>query len=157
MEAVDIQEAVSTVCAKWQERLRLQDWTVDVRVKRKHDMTLSDALASCEWYMERKDAIIEVVDPIDLDSYKGFLNGEEGDYDVSIVHELLHLHFAPFTPREESHQTVAIEQAINAISKALVRLEREKLLGDHMPASMKPKDPQPLPEHVAPAPVGAYL
>ena len=81
----------------WQKVLYLQDWTVELRVCRLWEMSDSNTLAECHWFLQRKDAIIKVIHQNDLGSMTNrFIAGEEADYDVSIVHELLHLHFANF-------------------------------------------------------------
>ncbi|HJS81923.1 MAG TPA: hypothetical protein VJ742_03720, partial [Nitrososphaera sp.] len=79
----------------WQQVLYLRDWTLVLKVARQWEMSDATAVAECEWYIERKDAIIRVLHPQDLPGVtKRFLDGEECDYDLSLVHELLHLHFA---------------------------------------------------------------
>ena len=106
----------------WQHALYLQDWTISLRIVRQWDMGDTVSVAQCEWYIERKDAIIKVLHPDDLPGVSSrFLNGEECDYDVSLVHELLHLHFAPFHRKEDE---IAHEQAINAISRGIVKTWR---------------------------------
>lgn len=106
----------------WQKLLYLQDWTVEIRVSRPWEMSDPQALAECEWYLQRKDAIIRVLPPSDLSCVEShFLSGEAQDYDISIVHELLHLHFAPFHAKDDE---TAHEQAINALSRAYVKLYR---------------------------------
>lgn len=108
--------------AYWQRMLYLQDWTIELRIVRQWEMTDSQTLAQCENHLQRKDAIIYVLHPHDLGGLSSrFLNGEECDYDISLVHELLHLHFAPF--RNENDAT-AHEQAINAISRGMVKVWR---------------------------------
>jgi hypothetical protein len=110
--------------AYWQRILYLQDWTIDVRVVRQWDMGDRLTLAQCEWFLQRKDAIIQVLNPHDLPGISSrFLHSEECDYDVSLVHELLHLHFAPF---HKDADDVAHEQAINSISRGIVRVWRNK-------------------------------
>lgn len=107
----------------WQRVLYLQDWTIDIRVVRQWEMGDQHTLASCEWFIQRKDAIVRILHPNDLPGVSHrFLNGEECDYDISLVHELLHLHFAPFHKEQDE---VAHEQAINSISRALVKVWRE--------------------------------
>ena len=106
----------------WQEMLYLRDWTVELRVVRQWEMSDAGTLAQCEWYLQRKDAIIKVLHPDDLPGLRHrFLNNEECDYDVSLVHELLHLHFAPFHTEEDE---TAHEQAINSISRGMVKVWR---------------------------------
>ena len=110
--------------AYWQRILYLQDWTVELRVVRQWEMTDHQTLAQCENHLQRKDAIIYVLHPHDLPGLSSrFLNGEECDYDVSLVHELLHLHFAPFRNNDDA---TAHEQAINAISRGMVKVWRNK-------------------------------
>src|SRR3990172_9860518 len=110
--------------AYWQRVLYLQDWTVELRVVRQWEMTDNQTLAQCENHVQRKDAIIYVLHPHDLPGLSSrFLNGEECDYDISLVHELLHLHFAPF---RNENDTTAHEQVINAISRGMVKVWRNK-------------------------------
>lgn len=112
----------------WQEMLYLRDWTVELRISRLWEMADNGTVAQCEWYLQRKDAIIRVLHPDDLPGlHDKFLHNEECDYDVSIVHELLHLHFASF--HNEQDET-AHEQAINAISRGMVRVWRAE---QHIP------------------------
>lgn len=108
----------------WQKVLALQDWNIDVRIVRQWDMSDQSTLAECEWYLRRKDAIIRLLHPSDIAGVKQyFINEEEADYDISLVHELLHLHFAPLDRGKENE--VPIEQAINALSRGYVKLYRE--------------------------------
>lgn len=110
--------------AYWQKALYLQDWNIDLRVVRQWEMSDFTTLAQCQWFIQRKDAIIQVLAPADLDGVsRRFIHGEECDYDISLVHELLHLHFAPFHKDEDE---VGHEQAINAISRGLVNVWRTK-------------------------------
>lgn len=122
--------------AYWQDILALRDWAIGIRVCRHWEMEDHTAVAQCEVYLDRKDAIISVLHPTDLLGLTNrFLNGEEADYDISLVHELLHLHFAPFDTDDAQHE-VAYEQAINAISRGIVRLYRTP---PPMPASVPPQ------------------
>jgi hypothetical protein len=106
----------------WQKALYLQDWTISLRIVRQWEMGDTFSIAQCEWFIQRKDAIIKVLHHADLLGVKGhFLNGEECDYDISLVHELLHLHFAPF---HSTKNDVTEEQAINAISRSIVKVWR---------------------------------
>lgn len=107
----------------WQQVLALQDWNVEVRLCRQWEMSDQFTLAETEWYLARKDAIIRVLHPKDLGGLAHrFINDEESDYDITIVHELLHLHFAPFD--KGNSDGVSHEQAINAISRGMVKLYR---------------------------------
>lgn len=106
----------------WQELLRLQDWNIELRIVRQFTLDDPDTLAECEYYLERKDAIIRIVIPEDLDRFEDvYLGNEARDYDITLVHELLHLHFAQFAPPEDE---VVHEQVINTLSRAFVKLYR---------------------------------
>jgi hypothetical protein len=108
--------------AYWQKLLYLQDWNIDLRVSRQWEMSDHTTVAQIEWFLHRKDAILRVVHPTDLPGLAHhFINDEEADYDISIVHELLHLHFAPLHTKDTE---IPEEQAINAISRAFVKLYR---------------------------------
>jgi hypothetical protein len=119
--------------AYWQKVLFLRDWTVDLRISRQWEMGDQHTLAECHWFLERKDAIIRVLNPIDLDGLADkFLNSEQCDYDVSLVHELLHLHFASFYTEEDE---LVHEQVINALSRSMVKIWREN--DDNKPIVVK--------------------
>jgi hypothetical protein len=106
----------------WQKVLRLQDWDVEVNVVRARDMTLENSAAAVTWVLPKRMASVTIMDPID---YPPGLMGEQ-DQEVSLVHELLHLHYAPFDETEKgSLPEVMLEQSIEAISRALVLLKRQ--------------------------------
>lgn len=111
----------------WQEVLRLQDWNLEVRLARAHEMEGDNQpIAQTRIYPHRKDAILRFLHPMDIASVEHkFLNGEAKDYDVNIVHELLHLHFEPFARPLSTHQGFSQEQAIETLSRAFVRLHRQ--------------------------------
>jgi len=111
--------------AYWQKVLFLQDWTVELRMCRSWEMSDPSSLAECHWFIQRKDAIIRMLVQSDLAGVSDrFLNGEAADYDISLVHELLHLHFAPMHREEDE---TFHEQAINAISRGFVKVWREAI------------------------------
>ena len=64
-----------------------------------------------------------------------FLSEEEMNYSLTIVHELLHLHLAPFTQRLNETEQVAEEQAVNAISRSLVQAYSKQHRGPVPPAA----------------------
>lgn len=104
--------------AKWQKRLRLQDWDVRIRFVNDQDLD-SECVAKCVRHKQKKAAHIvwrrkgnEPRDswPKDNDEYV-------------IVHELLHLHLWPVEPDTgnfEDPAWIAIETTIHAIARALV-------------------------------------
>lgn len=123
MEDATFEAEIHKQLAYWQRTLFLQDWTVELRIARHWEMIDHETVAQCQWYLQRKDAIIKVLHPSDLPGISHrFINGEECDYDISLVHELLHLHFAPFHKEEDE---MSHEQAINLISRGMVKAWRE--------------------------------
>lgn len=125
----DFQAEITKQALYWQKVLALQDWNLDVRVARQWEMSDPLVLAETEWYLSRKDAVIRLLHPSDLGGLATrFIKGEEADYDISLVHELLYLHFAPFDKQEGD--AIYHEQAINAISRGMVRLYRSSVQPD---------------------------
>lgn len=114
------QRQLEVLLAEWQETLRLQDWTINARFVSAKDLD-GISLAQCKHTIERKIATIKILRP---------KRGEDAsphprDVESDLVHELLHLHTALFEPSSwESPKGIAIEQAIDLIAEALVKLKR---------------------------------
>lgn len=109
--------------AYWQEKLRLQDWIIEVKIKRGMDM-MSETSACVNWTLSKKMATISILDPID---YPPNCMGER-DMENDLVHELLHLHFAPISDHFGENRSVYStfeEQAIESIAFGLVETERK--------------------------------
>ncbi len=116
-----VEEMLQAECLLWQQRLRLQDWNVHVKLCRLNEISGGDAIANITHYEERKDAVMKLLAPMDIPLVKDeFLGCEASNYDLSIVHELLHLHLLPLSDYNNPAKRVAEEQAINAISRCLV-------------------------------------
>lgn len=108
-------------CSEWQKILRLQDWDVRVSVERASDMKLKHVNGECEWVLQTKQAHIRILDPIDYPQDTGWPQ----DMEQVLIHELLHLHFAPFDAFENNtHEHTSMEQAIDMIAGALLSLKR---------------------------------
>jgi hypothetical protein len=116
-EVILTEEELRTKCAEWQKVLRLQDWIVVTKIKRGRDMSIPDVCGSCNWELTQRLAAINILDPIDYPPDAIAPN----DMELTLVHELLHLHFAAVEPEGAS---VAGEQAIESISWGLVNLAR---------------------------------
>jgi hypothetical protein len=111
---------------RWQKKLRLQDWKIKIKLVSKVEMIAKEmeydqdpdtCIGFCEPLAEQKVANIYVLRPRE--------NGEvhEGvnpSIDATLVHEMLHCHFAPFSTPETK---LAVEQAIEAITEALLANE----------------------------------
>jgi hypothetical protein len=121
-KVVFTEEELRLECAEWQKILRLQDWIINLRICRERDMSESDRNAEIEANLPKRMATIRILDPIDYPP--GLV--EEQDMELSLVHELLHIHLFPlFADREDEMRMVAEEQAIEAISRGLIELHRK--------------------------------
>jgi len=109
--------------AVWQKRLDLQDWNIAVVVARAGELK-PKTLGNIHWDLEKKTAVIRVLDPAD---YKMPFPEMLQDIEFTVVHELIHLNFAPVLSdlqrsdanrREEEH-------AVNHMAEALLKLDRK--------------------------------
>lgn len=106
----------------WTRILRLQDWDIEATIRRARELDYENTAATVAWTFENKQAVIKLLDPVDY--MPGLM--EDQDHEVSLVHELLHLHYAGFDETERGSLAHAmLEQSINAISNALVWLRRQ--------------------------------
>ena len=118
------QEELRERLAYWQERLRLQDWIIEVNIRRGRDMRV-DCSASVNWGLGEKKASISILDQTDLP--EDVMGVREMEHDL--VHELLHLHLAPihdhFGDQHGDFYMTFEEQAIESIADGLIVLERK--------------------------------
>jgi hypothetical protein len=110
---------LNALTKKWQAILRLQDWTIEAGYKRAFDMP-DGKQGGCTWVRRLKRALISVLDPQDYgpDPVAG-----SQDIEATLVHELLHIHFALVDDFAGVSMDL-FEQSIDAIAIALVRLDR---------------------------------
>ncbi|MEH2384915.1 MAG: hypothetical protein V7K14_03790 [Nostoc sp.] len=101
-------------CQEWQQRLGLLDWDVSVKIVSSEEIE-EDAEGRVTWVINKKTADIKLIKPEGhpFDALRPY------DMEETLVHELLHLHFAPFNI-DTGLKAISQEQAINAIAKALV-------------------------------------
>ena len=111
------QEILEQTCREWQDRLRLRDWNIEVELVDSRDIP---GVACLQPSADYKMARLQVGRP---EHFQGSC-AIARDWEHSIVHELLHLHFADWQTNDEREAT-AQEQAINLIASALVGLARE--------------------------------
>ena len=108
----------------WAERLRLQDWDFHIQIVRERDMRMDNTQAHIEILPAKKLARISVLDPVDYEPDCW----NEQDMEISLVHELLHIHFDGIGSRENNEDDPRLLQeeiAVNTLSHALVNLDRE--------------------------------
>ena len=111
----------NSLVIKWAERLRLLDWTITVRfaepdenencygtvTPQPHAKTAEIVLSPLEWYSDQE------------------LQDLNCDVEVTIVHEMLHLHFVMFQTKEKSALEIVEENIISITSALLVALDRK--------------------------------
>lgn len=111
-------EELEVRCVEWQKVLGLSDWIVTVKFKRYHELTELNRGGEVTYCHPKMTAEISVLDAGDWNPT--FISGE--DQEKTLVHELLHLHFAHLTDSDDDN--IHEEQAIELISRALVGLKR---------------------------------
>ena len=134
-------EQLAELCDYWQDILRLQDWDIHLRVARQTEMGMENAQGACSYQMCSGTAFISILDPID---YVGNL---PQDMEHTLVHELIHLHFATFdeTVDYERPEGMYLERAIERITEALLFMRRE-LIKKEEPKSGRKKRVQKVQE-----------
>jgi hypothetical protein len=108
----------------WQKRLRLQDWNISVRLAPVENLR-PKTLGNINWDRKAKSAVISVMSPGD---YKLTGSAMLDDMEMTVVHELVHLHLSGL-PRNEDTKKVE-EQAVNMLAEALIRLDRKQFDAD---------------------------
>lgn len=101
----------------WQKRLRLEDWKIEVKIVRIWDLE-QGTLGHIDWSTPHHTAVIKVLNPAD---YELPADKIPADMELSIVHELVHLHLSVLPLNKSSRP--AEEQVVSMISDALVNLE----------------------------------
>ncbi|BBN97495.1 hypothetical protein [Sporolactobacillus terrae] len=119
-ETILTEEQLQEKLKYWQERLRLRDWDITAQIVPLSLMDDKSHGGECAWLMQSKVARINILRDED---YQGFAALLPDDMEQTLVHELLHLHFAPM---DDDKYYMPIEQAIESISKALVEESRSK-------------------------------
>ena len=122
MEVILTENELKELCVEWQKRLRLTDWEVVIELSRKSDFVQNTWYGQCSWTLTRKAAHVRVMDVIDYPADNPW------DYDMehTLVHELLHLKFAPFVDIDtDTLLGIVIEQTIDELARVLLELKRE--------------------------------
>lgn len=105
----------------WQKALRLQDWTI--LVEWWPHRALDGAVSQIEISRNQQSATLALRFPEDMGAVeKEWPPDEAGDYEMSIVHELIHIKLNAM----ESEVEWAEEQVCNHLTTALVGLARKQ-------------------------------
>ncbi len=114
-------EELQALLAKWQPILRLQDWDIDIMFVKPHELDPNTGGQVIR--MDAKEtARIKVLDP---DNYDPCLIVKQ-DAEYTVVHELVHVHFAIIDGFEGAKDTL-YEQAVHRMATALLFLDRRKV------------------------------
>lgn len=113
---IEDDKELTSLLDEWQQRLKLQPWNIRARIAKEKDMELQGVGGECHWTLENRTALINLLRHED---YANELFAH--DMEQILVHELLHLHFAPFFKNK-----VEQEQLIDLMASVLVGLKRKK-------------------------------
>ena len=108
--------------ARWQERLKLQDWTISLVMSHPSEMRRG-TLGNVHWDADKKTAVIRVLDAAD---YARPFRAALEDMEFTVVHELVHLELASLTRNFKSRSEESFseeERAVNRMSDALLQLD----------------------------------
>lgn len=122
-EVVYTNERLEEKLAYWQKRLRLSDWIIKIDIARQKEFSASDRIGEIAYNVYTKTAHIKILDPVDYDDW------DKQDMERTLVHELVHLHFAEICyhfGKDNEFYNVFEEQAIEGITNAIISAERKE-------------------------------
>lgn len=106
----------------WKKVLKLQDWWIEAAICRCQDMGDEKTAGEVDVKMPFRMAKIWLRDPMDYSERRWV----PIDLERVLVHELLHIHFESlWTKERDTSCHIPEEQVINAITDALIELERK--------------------------------
>lgn len=119
-DIMDEQKA-KALLRKWVSILGLESWDIVFRWKlRANDMAIPDSLGCAQFTFESRQAIIQMLDPVDFDN-PDFAY----DYEKTLVHELLHLKFAKIDDSGDALRDKITHQLIDDLARAFVKCKEE--------------------------------
>jgi hypothetical protein len=102
---------------KWIDIFELHTWRIKAKIVRKADMDFIDSGGECTAQSVCKEAYIKLLSPDDWD---GYFNQ---DMEQILVHELLHLVFAPLEGKDLVLSRVPHE-ILGAVNRAIIQAHR---------------------------------
>ena len=121
---------------KWQERLKLMDWDLKIRFSTKDEA--KETWGLCKPDTNTKQALIHIANPRWFKEEDKVVHGYLWDPEVTVVHELLHLHFSLLDHKSGSVKDVIEEQIVSTLAHLLVALDRRD------ESIVNPNNPRPL-------------
>lgn len=116
------QAGLERMCRFWQRKLRLADWRVTIRYASGEEFG-DDSQGRNYWNDHSRTAEIWVLSPDDYNA-GNYPNNAAQDIEDTVVHELIHLHLVAWNTDRKPAEERCQEQAIEAITGALVALKR---------------------------------
>ena len=115
-------EELKELCEKWQKRLGLSHWQIEVKIQRSEEMPFKVWQGTSQECLETEQALITLLDPMDYPTHSPF----RLDMEVSLVHGLLHIPMQYFAiPNPNTLEHILSEAFIERIARLLVSLARE--------------------------------
>lgn len=108
-------DKLKQLCEEWQEILRLRDWEIALKMVHLSEMSGIGECGDIDVFPEMRQAAIRLVFPEEL------AKTEMPVYclERTLLHELLHIYFAPFDTPDDTPLRVAEEQAVHALTEAM--------------------------------------
>lgn len=123
MRHIFTEDELKKLCAFWQNQLKLNNWRIAIGIERKTVFNNSQSTGEIDYVLPLRQAIIKILDPLDYPN-----SPFEQDMEISLVHELLHLHFALFEPKsDDSLEFLIMESTIEQLANILVEMKRTNI------------------------------
>lgn len=107
----------------WQQRLRLRDWDILLTIGRMGDLG-AGTLGDCDLGSGcKRQAKIRLLHPDDIPGQQFWFDGDSWDWELTLVHELLHIHLQDCLDPDWNDQPAlrrSVERAVDGIARALV-------------------------------------
>lgn len=123
MRHIFTEDELKKLCSFWQNQLKLNNWRIAIGIERKTAFNNSQSIGEIDYVLPLRQAIIKVLDPLDYPN-----SPFKQDMEITLVHELLHLHFALFEPKsDDSLEFLIMESTIEQLANILVEMKRTNI------------------------------
>lgn len=123
MRHIFTEDELKKLCSFWQNQLKLNNWRIIVGIKNLTEFNNKQSLSEIEFVSALNKAVIKILDPSDYPQ-----SPFEQDMEISLVHELLHLHFALFEPKSDDLlEFLIMESTIEQLANILVEMKRTNM------------------------------
>ena len=112
---------LNNILKKWQKRLGLSDWSITIAFRDCRDMDNSTGKVLLQQNLQNAD--IRIMQESDRQK----TDRADGDIELDVVHELVHIRLWAIDPRDaEGILYTCREQAVEWIAKALIKSDRNE-------------------------------